>query len=115
MARSAGSLSVLPDVPSPVSILGRAWDDGAGPHGPRAGPGAAGRVGPHGVLHRWHVRQRKKGGSLIGKTKRGKGTKIMAIADGTGLPIAVSITSASPHEATPLEQTLAATLTTRAP
>src|SRR5258708_38613128 len=106
MARSAGSLSVLPDVPSPVSILGRAWDDGAGPHGPRAGPGAAGRVGPHGALHRWHVRQRKNGGSLIGKTKRGKGTKIVAIAVGPRLPIALFLTRASPHQVNLLEQTL---------
>jgi transposase len=35
----------------------------------------------------------KKG--CVGKTKRGKGTKIMAIADGAGLPLAVTIASAS--------------------
>ena len=36
----------------------------------------------------------------MGKTKRGKGTtKLMAIADGSGLPVAVhTASSASPHE-----------------
>ena len=43
----------------------------------------------------------------MGKTKRGKGTKIMAIADRSGLPIACCATSASPHEVTLVEQTLA--------
>jgi transposase len=49
----------------------------------------------------------KKGGPCVGKTKRGKGTKIMAVADRHGLPVAVSIASASPHEVTLVQQTLA--------
>ena len=36
----------------------------------------------------------------------GRGTKIMAIADRTGLPIAVCTASASPHEVTLVETTL---------
>lgn len=36
----------------------------------------------------------------MGKTKRGKGTKIMAMADRAGLAVAVSTASASPHEVT---------------
>jgi len=36
----------------------------------------------------------------VGKTKRGKGTKIMGLTDAGGLPIAVDATSASPHEIT---------------
>ena len=43
----------------------------------------------------------------MGKTKRGKGTKIMAVADGAGLPIAVCAESATPHEVTLVQQTLA--------
>jgi len=39
-----------------------------------------------------------KRGSGVGKTKCGKGTKIMAIADRHGLPIGISAASASPHE-----------------
>ncbi len=34
----------------------------------------------------------------MGKTKRGKGTKIMGIADGNGLPLALRTESASPAE-----------------
>jgi len=42
----------------------------------------------------------KKGGS-VGKTKRGNGTKLMALADASGLPLAVRAASAPPHEVTP--------------
>ena len=44
----------------------------------------------------------------MGKTKRGKGTKLMALADASGLPLAVDAASASPHELTLVEATLAA-------
>ena len=40
----------------------------------------------------------KKGGSKTGKTKRGKGSKIMAVADRHGLPVAICVESATPHE-----------------
>ena len=49
----------------------------------------------------------KGGGPGVGKTKRGKGTKIMAVADGAGLPVAVCAESATPHEVTLVQQTLA--------
>ena len=48
----------------------------------------------------------QKGGTKVGKTKRGKGTKIMAVADRNGLPLAVSIESATPHEVKLAEFTL---------
>ena len=43
----------------------------------------------------------------MGPTKRGKGTKIMVIADEGSLPIAISVASASPHEVTLVADTLA--------
>jgi len=43
---------------------------------------------------------------LVGKTKRGKGTKIMGIVDGHGLPIALRTESASPAEVKLVEPTL---------
>ncbi len=43
----------------------------------------------------------------MGKTKRGKGTKLMALADGSGPPLAVHAASASPHEVTLVGETLA--------
>jgi hypothetical protein len=39
----------------------------------------------------------------VGPTKRGKGTKIMAVADAAGLPLAVHVASASPAEVTLVE------------
>jgi transposase len=44
----------------------------------------------------------------VGKTKRGKGTKLMALADASGLPLGVHAASASPHEVRLVEATLAA-------
>ena len=49
----------------------------------------------------------KQGGASIGKTKRGKGSKIMAIADRQGLPVAANVESATPHEVTLVHATLA--------
>ncbi len=39
-----------------------------------------------------------KRGLAVGKSKRGKGMKIMAIAAGNGVPVAATIDSASPHK-----------------
>jgi hypothetical protein len=47
-----------------------------------------------------------KKGLLVGKTKRGKGTKIMAITDAGGVVLSVLVQSASPHEVTFVETTL---------
>jgi len=64
-----------------------------------------------GMLYRRHLRGGEKGGFAVGKTKRGKGTKLMVIADASGLPLAVHATSASPHEVTLVEATLAQSVT----
>ncbi len=48
----------------------------------------------------------KKSGDGVGKTKRGKGTKIMGLTDSFGLPIAIDATSANPHEVTLIDDTL---------
>ena len=53
-----------------------------------------------------NVRSGQKRGALVGKTKRGKGTKIMGIADSHGLPLALRAESASPAEVTLVEATL---------
>jgi len=42
----------------------------------------------------------------VGKTKRGKGTKIMGLADAQGLPLAIDAGSASPHEVSLVDATL---------
>src|SRR5215831_9088326 len=58
------------------------------------------------MLYRRDVRRRQKRGLGVGKTKRGKGTKLMAMADGAGLPLAVHTTSASPHQVSLVTDTL---------
>jgi transposase len=42
----------------------------------------------------------------VGKTKQGKGTKLMAVDDGAGFPVAISVGNASPHEVKLAEKTL---------
>ena len=59
------------------------------------------------MLYRRHVRGGEKRGSAIGKTKRGKGSKVMAISDAHGTRLALHVTSASPHEVKLVHQTLA--------
>ena len=50
------------------------------------------------MLRGRQLQSRKKGGAGVGKTKRGKGVKVMAVADRSGLPVAVCAGGASPHE-----------------
>jgi transposase len=61
------------------------------------------------------LRAGKKGGLAVGKTKRGKGTKIMAITDAAGLPVAAHVESASPHEVKLVEATIESGFTRYAP
>ena len=50
---------------------------------------------------------RSKGASEeVGKTKCGKGSKLMAIVDDEGLPISIDVVSASPHESKAVEGTI---------
>ena len=76
------------------------------PCGPRRRPARTGRAQSRGMLHRRDFRFGEKRGRQVGKTKRGKGTKIMAIVDGNGLPVAGRTESASPAEVTLVEDTL---------
>jgi transposase len=48
----------------------------------------------------------RPGGAKIGKTKRGKGCKIMALGDAHGLPIAIYTDAAAPAEVKLVEATL---------
>jgi len=51
----------------------------------------------------------------VGKTKRGKGTKLMAVADSSGLPLAIYTASASSHEITLVGETLLQSFTSEQP
>jgi hypothetical protein len=61
---------------------------------------------PRIIYRREFCARQKKGGRKVGKTKRGKGTKIMAVADRNGLPVSVCTESATPHEVTLAVSTL---------
>ena len=55
----------------------------------------------------WQFRPSEKRGTGVGKTKVGKGSKVMVVADGQGLPIGLHVASARPHEHTLAVPTLA--------
>ena len=57
----------------------------------------------------------QKRGRQVGKTKRGKGTKIMGIADSHGLPLALRTESASPAEVKLVKATLEARIVADVP
>lgn len=54
-------------------------------------------------------------GEKVGKTKRGKGTKIMVLTEDHGLPLAIDTASASPNEVTLIEPLLEKRLFRRTP
>jgi transposase len=58
------------------------------------------------VLCRRHVRFGEKRGPKVGKTKRGKGSKLMVLADGAGTPLGVLLEAASPAEVKLLPATI---------
>lgn len=55
------------------------------------------------------------GGDGIGKTKAGKGVKIMVLVDARGLPVSVDTTSAGPHESTLVQRLFDFMLTDEVP
>src|SRR5262252_5771766 len=57
----------------------------------------------------------EKRGFAVGPTRRGKGSKIMAISDGHGLPLAVYVASASPHKTKLVEPTIERRFLSEAP
>jgi hypothetical protein len=57
-------------------------------------------------LFRRELCSRIKVGSGIGKTKVGKGSKVMLVVNGYGLPIGLHLDSAQPHEITLANQTM---------
>ncbi len=57
----------------------------------------------------------KKRGADVGKTKKGKGTKIMLLIDGNGTPLAAMTSSASRHEVTLIEELIEGRITRRKP
>ena len=107
LVRYTGSISAISNMPSPIPRMGAIRCHPVCPGGPRSRPRDPRQVQACRVLHRRDLCGGEKGGSGVGKTKRGKGTKLMAVADSSSLPVAIHATSASPHEVTLVEDTLA--------
>ena len=99
-------LSSVPDVPSALSELGAIWRAAESAAVSERGSPPTRQTGHERVLHRRLLQRGKTRGDGVGKTKRGKGSKIMAIADGAGLPVSIVVASASPHEVTLVEETV---------
>jgi transposase len=106
LARLAGAIRCVPNGASTPPELGAIQSVGAGAVGRRPGSQRPGWAGPARVLCRRNLCSGEKRGLCVGKTKRGKGSKLMAIADGHGLPLAIFAESASPAEVKLVTQTL---------
>jgi hypothetical protein len=96
VARTAQQAPAVPDLPSPFPAVGARGQGSCGDE-ENSGWRRFSRRLLHGA---------KKGGLAVGPTKRGKGTKILALADDHSLPLAVSVESASPHESQLVEGVL---------
>lgn len=107
MEGSAHPLWRLSDGSSEISGLGSHRGARSGAACDRPGSERPGRAGSERMLHRREFCSGEKRGRCVGKTKRGKGTKLMAIADGNGLPLAVCTESASPAEVKLVKETVA--------
>ena len=106
MERSSAPLRSLPDLSSPFSAVATLRGAGRRLVGSVRGPDDTRETGSEPELGGRLVQRGKKGGDRIGPTRCGKGSKIMAIADGGGVPVAIGVTSASPNESTLVESTL---------
>ena len=106
LARSPCSLSALSNLSSTLPTVAALGVVRASAASPSRRPTRPRQARSERILHRRQLQFGEKRGSGVGPTKRGKGSKIMAIADRHGLPVAVHVVSASPNEATLVEPTL---------
>ena len=98
VARPAAALPVVTNLPSALSAVAAQWPTGSLAPAPRRGLARPRQDRSHRSVCRCHLRRGEKRGAAVGPTRRGKGTKIMAICDRHGLPLAVHVASASPYE-----------------
>ena len=108
LERSATTIRTVPNRAPAIPKLGALWRDGKPAAHAGAAPPGRWRTRPERMLCGRDLCSGQKRGRLVGKTKRGKGTKIMGIADRHGLPLALRTESASPAEVKLVTATLEA-------
>ena len=106
LAGLAAAIRPAPDRAPALPELGEVRRDGASAAHAGATPPGRWRVGFERMFCGRDFCSGQKRGRQVGKTKRGKGTKIMGLADGHGLPLALRTESASPAEVTLVKATL---------
>ena len=108
LARPVIALSAVPNVSSAFSNL--AAHQSVNPRVTATGqrPPRSRQTRSQRGLHRRQRQLGETGGSAVGPTRRRKGSTIMAIGDRHGLPVAIDVASASPHEVALVDATLAA-------
>src|SRR3974377_519657 len=106
LARFASTVWTAPNGAPPFPELGAFGSDRKDPLGGGPASEGSGGAGFERKLCGRDLCSGQKRGRLVGKTKRGKGTKIMGIADSHGLPLALRTDSASPAEVKLVEPTL---------
>ena len=115
LAGLAAAIRPVPDRAPAFPELGEVRRDGKSAAHAGATPPGCWRVGFERMLCGRDVCSGQKRGRLVGKTKRGKGTKIMGIADSHGLPLALRTESASPAEVKLVKPTLEARIVAEVP
>src|SRR5216684_1967863 len=115
LGRHAEEISALFDLLPTVPALGERGRPREAAARPGRGLEKQRSSRPDGGLHRRLPRGGKKGGPLVGITRRGKATKIMAVADRAGLPVAVWIASGPRNETKLVAETLDARFTRALP
>lgn len=106
MERAAQDVSSVPNLSPVVPAMATKRSVQENPSSTGQGPPRKREVRLERRVRRRLLCRGKKRGRCVGKTKRGKGTKILAVADGNGLPLAIGIGSASPHEVKLVEAVL---------
>ena len=98
LGRSSRAVPIISDLPPSLSAMGALWNDEENPGDTCFRAETQRYYRRARGFHRRELCTGEKRGSKVGKTKRGKGTKIMAVADRHGLSVSICVESATPHE-----------------
>src|SRR5882724_8036753 len=115
LERSAATIRFVPNYTPAFPELGEIRRDGKPTAHAGATPQGRWRIGSQRMFCGRDFCSGQKRGRQVGKTKRGKGTKIMGIADSHGLPLALRTESASPAEVKLVPATLEARVVAQVP